>query len=53
MDYNHILSRAQKRMDGEDVFGHKITAGYPNRLLERDKKEGSPVKTQSGNEYHI
>jgi hypothetical protein len=51
-------------MDGEDVFGRKITVGYPNRLLERDKKEGSPLKAQSGkegppmkapssNEYHI
>jgi hypothetical protein len=37
-------------MDGEDVFGRKITVGYPNRLLERDKKDGSPVKTQSGKE---
>jgi hypothetical protein len=38
-------------MDGEDVFGRKITASYPNRVLERDKKEGSPIKTQSGKEY--
>ncbi|XP_023712451.1 meiosis regulator and mRNA stability factor 1 isoform X5 [Cryptotermes secundus] len=42
-----FAARAQKRMDGEDVFGRKITVGYPNRLLDRDKKEGSPVKTQS------
>jgi hypothetical protein len=35
-------------MDGEDVFGRKITVGYPHRVLERDKKEGSPMKAQSG-----
>jgi hypothetical protein len=38
-------------MDGEYVFGRKITVGYANRHLERDKKEGSPAKAQSGNEY--
>jgi hypothetical protein len=53
MDYNSLLSRAQKRMDGEDVFGRKITVTYPSRVLERDKKEGSPLKTQSGKEYCI
>ncbi|XP_021942540.1 meiosis regulator and mRNA stability factor 1 isoform X2 [Zootermopsis nevadensis] len=42
-----FATRAQKRMDGEDVFGRKITVAYPNRVLERDKKEGSPLKTQS------
>jgi len=35
-------------MDGEDVFGRKITVGYPHKVLERDKKEGSPMKAQSG-----
>jgi hypothetical protein len=40
-------------MDGEDVFGRKITVAYPNRILERDKKDGSPLKTQSGKEYFI
>jgi hypothetical protein len=35
-------------MDGEDVFGRKITVGYPHKFLERDKKEGSPMKAQSG-----
>ena len=44
----YMLYRAQKRMDGEDVFGRKITVGYPHKVLERDKKEGSPMKAQSG-----
>jgi len=42
-----FATRAQKRMDGEDVFGRKITVGYPHKVLERDKKEGSPMKAQS------
>lgn len=48
-----MLYRAQKRMDGEDVFGRKITVGYPHKVLERDKKEGSPMKAQSGKKYYI
>jgi hypothetical protein len=40
-------------MDGEDVFGRKITVGYPHQVLERDKKEGSPMKAQSGKKYYI
>jgi hypothetical protein len=41
-------------MDGEDVFGRKITVGYPHRVLERDKKEGSPMKAQSGKKsYYV
>ncbi|XP_071443436.1 meiosis regulator and mRNA stability factor 1 isoform X2 [Hetaerina americana] len=40
-----IANRAKKRMDGEDVFGSKISVSSPTRGLE--KKEGSPVKLQS------
>jgi hypothetical protein len=40
-------------MDGEDVFGRKIMVGYPHKFVERDKKEGSPMKAQSGKKYSI
>ncbi|XP_046394485.1 meiosis regulator and mRNA stability factor 1 isoform X2 [Ischnura elegans] len=40
-----IAHRAKKRMDGEDVFGNKISVSSPTKGLER--KEGSPVKLQS------
>ncbi|GLH10689.1 Limkain-b1 [Gryllus bimaculatus] len=36
-----VANRAQKRMDGEDVFGHKIQVSVPVRVIE---KEGSPQK---------
>lgn len=36
-----IASRAQKRMDGEDVFGNKILVSQPVKLAEKD---GSPQK---------
>ncbi|KAJ9585358.1 hypothetical protein L9F63_002855, partial [Diploptera punctata] len=43
-----FASRAQKRMEGEDVFGRKISVSYPTRVPhDRDKKDGSPVKMQS------
>ena len=36
-------------MEGEDVFGRKITVSYPSRIPpDRDRKDDSPVKMHSG-----
>ncbi|XP_063240697.1 meiosis regulator and mRNA stability factor 1 isoform X1 [Bacillus rossius redtenbacheri] len=43
---NHVCaSRAQKRMDGEDVYGCKISVGNPRRAQERSEREMSPTKS--------
>ncbi|XP_069692388.1 meiosis regulator and mRNA stability factor 1 isoform X2 [Periplaneta americana] len=50
---NEFALRAQKRMEGEDVFGRKITVGHPMRVTERDRKDGSPMKSQSGRKMKL
>nr|CAD7417582.1 unnamed protein product [Timema poppensis] len=45
---SEFAARAQRRMDGQDVFGHKICVSLPHRMPDKSSREMSPMKSMSG-----
>nr|CAD7602444.1 unnamed protein product [Timema genevievae] len=43
---SEFAARAQRRMDGQDVFGHKICVSLPHRMPDKSSREMSPMKTR-------